>query len=264
MAVAGLCISESMGSIIKRDNTVNEALSGATAVSHPSAAATPAAKPTANANFVAPAAASTPASTPASSAPVDISRLKTIGFAANGQNANSNNGQCWLGSDGPNVNTLKNAASVPVIAVVWGNQGSWMTGGTPPLITVGLAPGASQAVSCADISGGIAGVYPDTKLTPFGQIQQTWEEFTFGSWGTVDISREVYMGGNPLSVVGSKCAANMNQCVFTCKNGASTCFEAGTYQINNCGADVGGQQDAAMMNGGCLMGPNAVLTTTFS
>jgi hypothetical protein len=138
-----------------------------------------------------------------------------------------------------------------------------MTGSTPPLITIGLQPGATQDVSCADVSGGIAGIYPGTTLTPYGQIQNTWMEFTWGPWGTYDISREVYMNGNPLSTTGSTCTADMSSCVFTCNSG-TTCFAAGTYTLNNCSPANGGGSDAAAQNGGCTVGPNSIVTTTFS
>ena len=192
------------------------------------------------------------------------SKLMKIGFKNLGQNSNTNNGQCWLGSDGPNTNVVKNGASEPIIVVVWGPVGSWMTDAAKaPLITVSLAPGQSQTISCADISGGMAALYGDTTLSPYGQVYNTWVEFTYGSWGTVNVSREVRMDGNPVSVVGSKCTTDMNTCVFTCKSG-NTCGDVNTYQINNCGAQNNGQASADGMNGGCLMGANAQLTTTFS
>jgi hypothetical protein len=186
----------------------------------------------------------------------------SLGFKALGLNAAANNGQCWLGSDGPNVNTLVNGASSSIIAVVWGAAGSWMTGATAPLITIALAPGQSQAVSCGNISGGIAAIYPGTTLTPYGQIQNSWAEFTWGSYGTFDVSREVYMNGNPMSIKGSTCTADFNNCVFVCKSG-TTCFEAGTYTLENCSASNGGGSDAAAQNGGCTVGGSATVTTTF-
>jgi hypothetical protein len=232
--------------------------------------------PAATGTIAAPASsatASSPANSPAANAPttnsnvvaaasVSTSSLLSLGFKALGLNAAANNGQCWLGSGGPNVNTLVNGASSSIIAVVWGAAGSWMTGATPPLITVALAPGQSQVVSCADISGGIAAIYPGTTLTPFGQIQNTWAEFTWGSYGTFDVSREIYMNGNPMSIKGSTCTADFNNCVFVCKSG-TTCFEAGTYQLNNCSPANGGGSDAAAMNGGCTVGGSATVTTTF-
>jgi hypothetical protein len=278
LAIAALCASSSLASVIKRSpyvpsrsslclsnphrdtnealvgaNPVGAAATGAVASSTAStAAATPAANaPTTNSNAVAAAAS------------VSTSSLLSLGFNALGLNAVANNGQCWLGSDGPNVNTLVNGASSSIIAVVWGAAGSWMTGATPPLITIALAPGQSQAVSCGSVSGGIAAIYPGTTLTPYGQIQNSWVEFTWGSYGTFDVSREVYMNGNPVSVKGSTCTADFGNCVFVCNSG-TTCFAAGTYTLQNCSPANGGGSDAAAMNGGCTVGGNAIVTTTFS
>ena len=273
LAIAALCASSSLASVIKRSPYVpsrsslclsnsrrdtNEAIAGANlvattagAVASTTTSATAAANaPTTNSNVVAAASVST-------------SSLLSLGFKALGLNAAANNGQCWLGSDGPNVNTLVNGASSSIIAVVWGAAGSWMTGATPPLITIALAPGQSQAVSCGSVSGGIAAIYPGTTLTPFGQIQNSWVEFTWGSYGTFDVSREVYMNGNPVSVKGSTCTADFGNCVFVCNSG-TTCFAAGTYTLQNCSPANGGGSDAAAMNGGCTVGGNAIVTTTFS
>lgn len=190
-----------------------------------------------------------------------------MGFKALGTNSNSNNGRCWIGSDGSNVNTVKNGAADPIYVVLWGMTSyadSFMSSGVAPLITYGLAPGASFQISCADgMSGGLAAVYPDTVLSQYGQIKQTWVEFTWGAFGTVDISKEITMSGRPASVVGPTCTTDMNTCVFECKSG-DTCADAGTYVLKNCGASNGGQSDAAAMNGGCLMGAGAKVTTTFS
>lgn len=194
---------------------------------------------------------------------IDVaSRLTAFGFKSMGQNAVTNNGQCWLGTDGTNTNLVKNAASEPIIVVLWGAAASWV-GAIPPLITVGLAPGQSTTISCGDITGGMAAIYGNTQMSPYGQIDQTWVEFTFGTLGTVDVSQEVNMSGRPVSVVGQKCTTDMNTCVFQCKKG-NTCMDLGSYILLNCGPSNGGQSDAAGANGGCLMGPSAKLTTTFS
>jgi len=270
LAIAGLFINESLASdpmwLGRRVALWNEALYGAkansasTTVASASAAAT--ASPTAGS---APAASSAPASS--SSSTVSLDKLNTLGFKALGLNANSNNGQCWLGSDGPNVNTIKNNAGVDIIVVVWGTSGysaSFMTSGIAPLITTGLSSGSSTTISCADISGGIAAVYPDTILSPYGQIQNTWVEYTYGQWGTVDISKEVTMSGHPVSCGNTHCMSDMSTCVFVCNGGANTCGTAGSYTLQNCGPQNGGQSDTAAMNGGCFIGPNAQITTTFS
>jgi len=268
LAIAGLWINESLASdpmwLGRRVAMINEALYGAKAAAT-TTATTSAATTAATTATSAPAASSAPAVS--SSSTISLSQLTTLGFKALGLNANSNNGQCWLGSDGPNVNTLINSAGVPIIVVVWGTSGysaSFMSSGIAPLITIGISPGASTVISCADISGGIAAVYPDTVLSPFGQIQNTWVEYTYGTYGTIDISREVTMSGHSVQSGNSHCLASMSACVFTCLNGANTCGTAGSYTLQNCGPANGGQSDAAAMNGGCFIGPNAVVTTTFS
>jgi hypothetical protein len=72
------------------------------------------------------------------------------------------------------------------------------------------------------------------------------------------------MGGHTVSSGNSHCMADMGNCVFTCTGGASTCGAAGTYTLQNCGPQNGGQSDAAAQNGGCWVGPGAQITTTFS
>jgi len=226
--------------------------------------------PTATSSVAVAATSAAPAAavstiTTVSNAAVDMSRLNTIGFKALGTNSQTANGGCWLGSDGPNVNTVTNGAGVPIIVVVWGASGyaaSFMSSGIAPYITYGLAAGASTTISCADVSGGMAAVYPDTTLTSFGQIGNTWVEFTWGSWGTVDISKEVTMSGHAVSVSSPVCTTDMNTCVFVCNSG-DTCGAAGTYTLKNC-SGPNKQSDAAAMNGGCLMGPGAHVSTTFS
>jgi len=109
----------------------------------------------------------------------------------------------------------------------------------------------------------MAAVYPDTVLSPFGQIQNTWVEYTYGSYGTVDVSREITMSGHAVSVSTGTCTSNMNTCVFVCNSG-NTCGSAGSYTLENCSAANGGQSDAAAQNGGCWAGPNAQLSITFS
>jgi hypothetical protein len=195
--------------------------------------------------------------------------LLSKGFNALGQNAQGNNGACWIGSDGPNTNVVTNGAGQDIIVVVWGPNGSWMTGGTPPLITYALAPGATFTISCADnVPGGMAAVYQDMissgqVISQWGQVDNTWVEFTYGIWGTYDVSREINMSGRPISVIGPSCTSNMNTCVFTCNSG-NTCGTAGSYTLQNCGPYNGGGSDSAAMNGGCTSGSNLHLQTTFS
>jgi len=114
----------------------------------------------------------------------------------------------------------------------------------------------------------MAAVYSDmissgSVISPYGQVDNTWVEFTYGTWGTYDVSREINMSGRPITVTGPSCTASMSQCVFTCFSG-NTCGAAGTYQLQNCNAANGGGSDAAAMNGGCTSGSNLHLQTTFS
>lgn len=243
---------------------MNEALYGAQANT---------ATTTTTAASVAPAAATTPAidnkstastSTTSSTSNFDASSLVSkIGIGSQGQNAQANNGACWIGSDGPNVNTVKNAASGQIVLVVWGPLGSWVNANAP-LITYGLNPGGSVQISCSTgYSGGMSAIYSGTTLSPYGQVDNTWVEFTYGQYGTVDVSREVNMNGNSVSVVGATCTTDMNNCVFVCNSG-TTCGAANSYTLKNCGPSNGGQSDAAAQNGGCFMGSNAMVTTTWS
>jgi hypothetical protein len=275
LAVSALLFHTSIAATIHRRDVLNDALKGAEArkASAASASAVAAASPSSPAAAAA-AAASVPSAVAAPLAGVkstasgfttDVtSRLTSLGFLSTAVNAVANNGGCWIGSDGPNTNLVKNGASESIVVVVWGPMGSWMTNPSmQPSISVGLAPGQSVTISCGDVTGGMAAIYGNTKLSPFGQIDQTWVEFTFGQYGTVDVSREVNMSGNPVSVVGDKCTTDMNTCVFTCLAG-NTCMTLGSYKLNNCSPANGGQSDLLGQNGGCLMGPNAKLTTTFS
>jgi len=282
LAFAGLSIPQAMASAVpmwlgRRELTKNDALSpavpyngGASPTTSPAASSpTPSVVvPAPVANNVVPSAAAPSPSTAASTGTLDLSKLTSLGFKALGLNAQASNGNCWIGSDGPNVHTITNSYSSPIAVVWWGGSGSYavsfMTSGIAPLVTAALNPGSSMTVSCQNgVSGGFAAVYPDTTLTSFGQIGNTWGEFTTGQYGTYDVSREVFMGGHPMSISSSACTADMNSCVFTCTNGASTCGAAGTYQINNC-SGPGKQTSADGMNGGCLMGANAQVSISFS
>lgn len=247
---------------------VNEALAGATPVQQSSSA--PAATSSA-------APAATPASSSSSSSSNSVaswfsdleSTLTKIGLTSAGTNANSNNGQCWLGSGGSYQNTFSNNASEAVILVVWGSQGSWVNT-IKPLITQAISPGESCLVSFANgFSGAWSAIYSDTTLN-YGQIFNTWGECTFsGSYSTVDVSREVNMGGHGMEIVTPECTTNMNTCVFQCDSGNSC--ETG-YSLVNCalgsqpGANYGTANYGAgpVPSGGCSgMGESANLQTSF-
>jgi hypothetical protein len=184
-----------------------------------------------------------------------------------GTNAATNNGGVWLGNDGPYTNDFTNNSTEPIILAIWGPAGSWVNA-IKPLITVSIPAGAVQTVSFANgASGAWAPIYPDTTLTQYGQIGQTWGEYTFaGQWTTVDVSREVLMTGRAMRIETPKCVSDMTTCVFVCTGGVTTCLTG--YELQNCaagsqpGAQVGTYAGAA--SGGCSgMGDSAKLKTFF-
>jgi len=191
--------------------------------------------------------------------------LSTLGFSAVGVNSYSDNGNTWIGTDGPYTNDFINASDEDLILVIWGPEGSWVNA-IQPLITYSLAAGDSTTISFAyGAIGAWSAIYSDTAMVN-GQISNTWGEFTFSETGVVDVSREVNMNGHPISIVGPSCTSNMDTCVFVCAS-ATTCMT--DYLLLNCangsqpGANYGTYDGAA--SGGCGgMGSRAALTTTFS
>ncbi len=86
------------------------------------------------------------------------------------------------------------------------------------------------------ISGGWSALYDHkTVLNNFGQVWNTWGEFTTGDYGVVDISREVHMGGNIMDAIiqPTGCVSDFSRCVFVCKTGDS-CGVRDTYDLLNC------------------------------
>lgn len=174
--------------------------------------------------------------------------MSNIGMAGQGDNAVSNNGNIWIGGDGPNTFTFTNQATspspVPVILILWdmpaGDYQSSFMNVRRSKISYSLPNiGDSVTISLANgVSGGWAALNNHaTTLSQWGQIYNTWGEFTSGAYATVDVSREVNMGGNVMSIrTSGGCTSNMNTCVFTCKNGQNTCGDSGTYQLENCAA----------------------------
>lgn len=126
-----------------------------------------------------------------------------------------------------------------------------------PYITVSLPKqGDSVVISVAanQIGGFAAMTNHGTGLTQYGQVSNTWGEFNTKKKGnTFDISREVNMKGNAMSIkAGNGCVADMGTCVFKCTNGAQSCGNAGEYKIFNCAAPNPGAQHAPDgANGGC-------------
>lgn len=199
-----------------------------------------------------------------------LSTIQKLGFSS-GINAVASGGcTVWIGDDGTYTNTFTNNATNEAVLVVWGSEPAYQASfpkAVQPLITVDIPPGKNVTLSFADgTSGAWAPVYPDTLMTEWGQIQNTWGEYTFSPAGVVDVSREVFMNGDAMSIVGPSCTTDMDTCSFQCTGGASTCGEAGTYSLLNCAGQAGANASPDGFNGGCGW-PGAAtvaLHTTFS
>jgi len=173
--------------------------------------------------------------------------------------------------DGTGVsNTLEffNNAAEEVVIVIWdsniGYQSSFV-GSSQPLVTRSIAPGESCTLNMdSTTSGAFAPVFPDTCMSQFGQIKQTWGEYTFDKYiGGFDVSREVYANGRNITMVGENgCTSDMNRCVFKCKDpSVDTCGQAGTYQLTNCN-QPGSMVGTGYTDGGCSMGGKNYIKTT--
>ncbi|RYP37234.1 hypothetical protein DL767_003053 [Monosporascus sp. MG133] len=120
--------------------------------------------------------------------------------------------------------------------------------------------GDSVTISVArDVSGAFGALHGHTTtLSQWGQLYNTWGEFTTGDWATVDVSRLVNMGGNDMEITvrDNGCVSDMNRCSFWCKNNMLTCGDSGTYDLVNCdpGSQPGatyGSWDGINPDGGC-------------
>lgn len=197
------------------------------------------------------------------------SRLSQLGVLLPDRNPVSADSAAWLGIDGPYINDFVNSSDEYVILVIWGPAGSWVNAITP-IITVLIAAGGRQTISFANgTSGAWAPVYSDTRRSLYGQIDQTWGEYTFnGRWSTVDVSREVNMNGKPMKIITPNCISDFSRCVFQCVAGVSTCTIG--YELFNCqsgsqpGANYGIDSNGAPTGGCSGMGDSARLTTVFS
>ncbi|KAI9647262.1 hypothetical protein NHQ30_003645 [Ciborinia camelliae] len=164
----------------------------------------------------------------------------TLKMAGMGTNAQAPNGGVWIGSQGPNTFPFTNNAAVPITVIIWtgaaGDYGSSFMNARAPQISYSLNAGQTVTISMANgVSGGWAGLYDrKTTLSQYGQINNTWGEFTTGAYATVDVSREVNMKGNSMSIQVAGCTSDMSKCVFTCNGGNNTCGAAGTYSLTNC------------------------------
>ncbi|KAL8399781.1 hypothetical protein RB594_000263 [Gaeumannomyces avenae] len=176
-------------------------------------------------------------------AKADCEHMSKIGMAGQGYNPTSQNSIMWIGTQGPNKFKFINRSSpsCPINIIVWHMkpndfESSFMNVRRPRISYTLAKAGDSVTVSVPNgISGGWAGLYNrNVKLSSYGQIYNTWGEFTTGQYGTVDVSRLVRMNGNPMSIKTSGgCTSNMNKCVFVCKSG-NTCGTSGSYNLKDC------------------------------
>ncbi|EMR64710.1 putative candidate effector 5 protein [Eutypa lata UCREL1] len=197
----------------------------------------------------------------------DCEHISSIGMANQGINPTSNNGLIWIGNDGDYTFTFTNGASnnVPVTVVIWnfpaGDYEASFMNVRQPQISYSL-PTANTSVTISiarDISGGFASLQGHaTTLSQWGQIYNTWGEFTTGDWATIDVSRLVNMSGNDMEITvrDNGCVSNMDQCSFWCKNNLNECGDSGTYDLVNCdnGSQPGatyGSYDGVNPDGGC-------------
>ncbi len=195
----------------------------------------------------------------------DCIYMSTIGIAGQGQNDLVNNGYVWLGNQGgPNVFSFSNRASVPIILLMWTMEyasdfGSMCLNVRKPMISMSLKPLEGVYVSAENgVTGAWSALYDhQTQLNQYGQVCNTWGEFTTGDYGVVDISREVHMGGNVMDAILSPtgCVTDFNRCVYVCKTG-DTCGQPDTYALENC--EAGSQNGAGtgsaggQPSGGCF------------
>ncbi|RYP16834.1 hypothetical protein DL765_004855 [Monosporascus sp. GIB2] len=201
----------------------------------------------------------------------DCDWMSRIGMANQGVNPTWNNGLIWIGNDGEYTFTFTNAASypgvehVPLTVIIWNFppgdfEASFMNVRQPQISYSLPRTGDSVTISVArDVSGAFGALYGrTTTLSQWGQLYNTWGEFTTGDWATVDVSRLVNMGGNDMEITvrDNGCVSDMNRCSFWCKNNMLTCGESGTYDLVNCqpGSQPGatyGSWDGINPDGGC-------------
>ncbi|TQW00875.1 cysteine synthase [Cordyceps javanica] len=172
----------------------------------------------------------------------DCQHMSNIGFGSMGKNNGGNNGAIWVGNDGHTTFTFVNRADeggpATITVVVWlqtDGQSSFVNV-RQPYVTWSLPnTGDSVTVSMAQgISGAFAALNHRITILKDGQVFNTWGEWSTGPYATVDVSREPNMGGNRMEIQTSGgCHANMDRCVFKCKNG-NRCGRSGEYYLQNC------------------------------
>jgi hypothetical protein len=199
----------------------------------------------------------------------DSSKLSELGVVADGQNSETDNGQIWIGTDGPFTNTFTNAAGESQILIIWSDP--WITN-TQPLITYSMSPGQNTTISFANgVSGAWSTIMSDTTLDQAAMIYNTWGEFTMDpTYGTIDVSREVNMLGNYMTIETPNCDSTFteteSECVFKCYDGVTDCYTE--FQLDNCdpstqsGASTGTDPNTGAPSGGCTaFGTTAALHT---
>jgi hypothetical protein len=175
----------------------------------------------------------------------DCEYMASIGMLSQGNNAVSaddNQNGIWIGNDGPNTFTFINEAGVPLTVVMWymspyDDQSSFMNARTPEITYSIPASGEGVVFSLANgVPGGWSAIYNrSTRLTQYGQVDNTFGEFSTGEFATIDVSRLVNMAGDPMTVlVQGGCVANMTRCVYACDTGTESCGEEGTYNLLGC------------------------------
>lgn len=184
----------------------------------------------------------------------DCEYMRSIDVSEMGINDFSNNGRIWIGDNGPNKLTFTNRADVPATLMIWHNadfQSSFVSA-RQPYVTYSLPiTGDSVVISVGgNVSGGFAALYDRTTiLSPYGQVYNTWGEFTSGPYATINVSREPNMRGNSMEIrTGGGCVSNMETCVFKCKSGNS-CWQDNTYYLQNCEAQAGNRRFGYDANG---------------
>jgi len=182
--------------------------------------------------------------------PAGSTMINSLGIMA-GKNS------CPTEDQGDNTMEFLNASSEEMVLVLWDSTVGYMSSfvkSTQPVITASIAPGETAIFSLAGYtSGAFAPIFSDTTMTEWGQIQNTWGEFTFNqAYGVFDVSREVYANGRNVTMQGTNCVSDMDTCVFKCNDAsASTCGVYGSYSLQNC---VGTDAVNGGINGGCGMG----------
>ncbi len=171
----------------------------------------------------------------------DCEYMSSMGVSEMGLNEFGNNGRIWIGDDGPNELTFSNRAASPIIVLIWQSVGydSSFVHAVQPYVTYSLPnTGDSVVISVGDtISGAFAALYDrTTTLTQYGQVYNTWGEFTSGQYATINVSREPNMSGNRIEILsGGGCVSNMDRCVFKCHSG-NQCGKEFEYYLQDCDA----------------------------